>query len=606
MISTKLLAGRTIAHVYSDAKPGPGFEPSEPDLEDVYFSTMAGPRSAVRRGRRRAKGAPRRSGAGRGAPASDGARGSGTKSRRMKFREIFRFELAYQARRVSTWVYFVVLFAFGFLIMLAAGADTPEEVAFLNAPNGVAFLAVMGVVIWLLLAGAVAGEAGRATSKRGCIRSCTPRRSARPTISADDSSRPSSSTRRCCSPCRWASAALFPPAWSRLARPVGHLAAYFVIALPTAFAATAIQFCGGASDTVARWQPTSRACSSSSPRRSQSGWRGSFSSGNSRGWSISSGSSASCANMEASSPIERNTRLFALEGLMLANRLVWIGVGMGALAITYRRFRFGPLRCTRAAPDRFARREQAACTPDAQSSGCSERLVRPRGSAHGSASRPHARQTLAIGWTSFRAIAWSRTGLTLVGALAFGSAFVSTEWMLHMEEIPLLPRTEEVLAFYAPSLRSVRDPLDHHPAAHRLLRRRAGLARARRRRERDRGHGAGAGVGPLPRQVPRPRSRRRRVDGVPVGGRNARAGRSRAIPSSTMRTLPDGPLRISARRLPPLRAARPRRARGRGSEARRATSRRSSPMGSSCSRRGSASSTSCSSMDPISGGRTRR
>ena len=35
-------AGRTVAHVYSDTAPGPGFEPSEPDLEDVYFSTMAG------------------------------------------------------------------------------------------------------------------------------------------------------------------------------------------------------------------------------------------------------------------------------------------------------------------------------------------------------------------------------------------------------------------------------------------------------------------------------------------------------------------------------------------------------------------------------------
>jgi len=42
VISTKLLGGRTIAHVYSDAKPGPGFEPTEPDLEDVYFSTMGG------------------------------------------------------------------------------------------------------------------------------------------------------------------------------------------------------------------------------------------------------------------------------------------------------------------------------------------------------------------------------------------------------------------------------------------------------------------------------------------------------------------------------------------------------------------------------------
>lgn len=42
VISTKLLAGRTVVHVYSEAAPGPGFEPTEPDLKDVYFSTMAG------------------------------------------------------------------------------------------------------------------------------------------------------------------------------------------------------------------------------------------------------------------------------------------------------------------------------------------------------------------------------------------------------------------------------------------------------------------------------------------------------------------------------------------------------------------------------------
>lgn len=42
VISTKLLAGRTLARVYSEEVPGIGFEPAEPDLEDVYFSTMAG------------------------------------------------------------------------------------------------------------------------------------------------------------------------------------------------------------------------------------------------------------------------------------------------------------------------------------------------------------------------------------------------------------------------------------------------------------------------------------------------------------------------------------------------------------------------------------
>ena len=48
VISTKLLAGRTVVRVHDESAPGAGFEAAEPDLEDVYFSTMAG-----RSGRRR-------------------------------------------------------------------------------------------------------------------------------------------------------------------------------------------------------------------------------------------------------------------------------------------------------------------------------------------------------------------------------------------------------------------------------------------------------------------------------------------------------------------------------------------------------------------------
>jgi ABC-type multidrug transport system ATPase subunit len=44
VISTKLLAGQTIAHVYAEESPGAGFEPVEPDLKDVYFAVMAGHR----------------------------------------------------------------------------------------------------------------------------------------------------------------------------------------------------------------------------------------------------------------------------------------------------------------------------------------------------------------------------------------------------------------------------------------------------------------------------------------------------------------------------------------------------------------------------------
>ena len=41
VISTRLFAGQTQLHVIADALPGPGFEPVEASLEDVYFSTLA-------------------------------------------------------------------------------------------------------------------------------------------------------------------------------------------------------------------------------------------------------------------------------------------------------------------------------------------------------------------------------------------------------------------------------------------------------------------------------------------------------------------------------------------------------------------------------------
>ncbi len=42
VVSTKLMAGRTIAHVYAESSPGAAFEAVEPDMKDVYFSVMAG------------------------------------------------------------------------------------------------------------------------------------------------------------------------------------------------------------------------------------------------------------------------------------------------------------------------------------------------------------------------------------------------------------------------------------------------------------------------------------------------------------------------------------------------------------------------------------
>jgi ABC-type multidrug transport system ATPase subunit len=42
VVSSRLVAGRPLLHVLSDAPPGDGFTPSAPDLEDVFFTKIRG------------------------------------------------------------------------------------------------------------------------------------------------------------------------------------------------------------------------------------------------------------------------------------------------------------------------------------------------------------------------------------------------------------------------------------------------------------------------------------------------------------------------------------------------------------------------------------
>jgi ABC-type multidrug transport system ATPase subunit len=47
VLSTRLLAGRTLVHVLAESSPEPGFSAVSPDLEDVYFAALAAARSAA-------------------------------------------------------------------------------------------------------------------------------------------------------------------------------------------------------------------------------------------------------------------------------------------------------------------------------------------------------------------------------------------------------------------------------------------------------------------------------------------------------------------------------------------------------------------------------
>jgi hypothetical protein len=40
VVSTTLFAGKTVLRIYSETKPDSGFELAEPELDDVYFTTI--------------------------------------------------------------------------------------------------------------------------------------------------------------------------------------------------------------------------------------------------------------------------------------------------------------------------------------------------------------------------------------------------------------------------------------------------------------------------------------------------------------------------------------------------------------------------------------
>lgn len=78
----------------------------------------------------------------------------------MKLWQTYRFEVAYQSRRVSTWFYFALLLGVTFLMAREVFiAEAWEGGYFLNAPFAVAQVTVVACVMSLLTLAAFAGGA---------------------------------------------------------------------------------------------------------------------------------------------------------------------------------------------------------------------------------------------------------------------------------------------------------------------------------------------------------------------------------------------------------------------------------------------------------------
>ena len=367
----------------------------------------------------------------------------------MTFREIFRFELAYQARRVSTWLCFAVLFAFSFW-MVAGSRPTDDEV-FQNAPFGIAFATVLGGVIWLLVAASVAGEA----AARDVRTRMHPLTYTAPVGKAEYlggrflAAFVLNALTLLAVPAGILLGLYRPGAEASLLgpfRPAAYLTAYGFITLPFAFAATAIQFSWAALSrrpmasylaSVLLFVASTFVLLVAAQLLGMRELTSLLDLVGVGGIVLGLGETWTAA--------EKNTRLVGLEPTLLANRVIWLAIAGGALAFTHLRFRL-------AHPAEGTRRSRSARRRDARPAALAETgiarsapIVVPRvPRAFGPAT--HARQTLAIAGASFRAIAKSQGGLVLLAAIA-GLLVVFLPQNIERFGVPLFPRTWYLLTF---------------------------------------------------------------------------------------------------------------------------------------------------------------
>lgn len=368
----------------------------------------------------------------------------------MKRWGIFRFELAYQIRRPWPYLFGLVLLVVSFLLARDTGvADAMYEQFVSNSPFEIAKATVFGSLFWLLVAATVAGEA----AARDVATRMYPLVYAAPI------------TKREYLVGRFAAAltinavllvavqaGIVLGAYSpgvraetlREFRSAAHLAAYVYIALPTAFVGTAIQFvvalrtgramtsyagslllvfAGFFLATVIRFTVTRDLASLLDPI----------------------GIYFIVEDLAYQwTPIERNVRLIGLEGAILANRLLWIGIGSAVLGVAYTRFRFGHrTEAGRWWPGRW---RASAMAPEPTRIGVT--VATP-------VSVPAARlafgfgiqyrKLVGIAWISFRSIALSWAGLAFLGAIPLLTIPVVIDQMSSLGT-PLTPTTARVIA----------------------------------------------------------------------------------------------------------------------------------------------------------------
>jgi ABC-2 type transport system permease protein len=362
----------------------------------------------------------------------------------MKLWEVFRFEVGYQSRRLWTWLYFVVLMGLTYRLATAVYIDNARSNGyFLNAPFVIASATILGSLMGLLIAASLAGEAGARDVQTRM----------HPLLYTTPVGKGTYLRGRFLAafflnllilvavPIGVVLAALLSRAEAELIgpfRPAAYLSAYVFLALPNAFVTTAFLF-----------------SISALSRQAIASYLGSvllffvtmfsrqFVAGELGLWSLAKlldplGLTALSEISGSWTPAEKSALLVGMQGPLLANRALWLGIALSVLAFTHLRFRFAHPP-TGSWWSRGARRQAAAAVTASPSSIAVPGVRRTFGFA------THARQTFAIAWQSFYRVVTSWGGLVLA-ILPAVVVLSGSEVMQHMG-VPLLPTTAQITAY---------------------------------------------------------------------------------------------------------------------------------------------------------------
>ena len=362
----------------------------------------------------------------------------------MKFREIFRFEIAYQLRRPWPWLAFAVLVVFSFqMTRVAIVPVTLPQDFILNSPFIITTVSVFSCLIWLLVASALAGEAAARDVETGM----------HPLFYTSSVRHPQYLGGRFLAAFVLNAlvllgvqigsllAAYAPGADPEIIgpfRPVAYLAAYTLIALPNALIATTLQF--------------SAALISG---RALASYFGSvllvfFTVPVPMIVYLGLGEPALAKLLDPLGMIaimnelmsewtlvEKNVRMFRLEGAMLWNRLLWLGVAATTLGWVHLRFRFAHERVVRV---RGHGRVRTTATMESRT----QTSTRAPAVRQSFGFTMYLRQTLAIASSSFWMLVKSPAGLFLL--VVFPMFLMLVLWTESQHwGIPLLPRTGYLL-----------------------------------------------------------------------------------------------------------------------------------------------------------------